>query len=1080
MAQREAPSGVIVSIVETFLTGPLSVLLILAATVAGAMAILMTPREEEPQIVVPMADITVHFPGHSPEEVEQLVTTPLERILWQIQGVEHVYSISRRDRATATVRFYVGEDQERAMVRLRDDIDANRDLVPPGVTGWIVEPVKIDDVPIVTLTLYGEDRDGFELRRLAEEMKVRLAKVPDVSLVEIFGGYRREVRIEPGIERMAARGVCLPDIVRVLEGENATVTAGAVLEEGKALRLLAGPALESAEDVRQTVITARGDQLVRIEDVAAVYDGPAEPGRYAHIGFGPAHADPALAGRRLPAVTLAFSKKKGTNAVTVAREVIAAAEELRGTVIPADIAMLTTRNYGRIANEKVNDLLASMAFAIVTVVGLIALTMGWREAVVVGLAVPVSFALALFTNYLFGFTINRVTLFALILSLGLVVDDPITNVDNIQRHILMGLRRPFAATLAAVQEVIPPVIMSTLVIIVSFLPLFFITGMMGPYMGPMAINVPLTVTFSTVCALTFVPWLSLKLLKSLAPERSEKTAGTDAEGIDSTPPWLRRFYRAVVSPFLKPRNGVLLLLGMVVLFLGSGALFLLRQVPLKMLPFDNKSELQLVVEMPAGTSLETTDAVVQELEGYLASVNEVTDFQSYAGWHSPIDFNGLVRHYYWRHGPHQADLRVNLVGKQARIQQSHAIALRLRDDIDAIARKHGAVIGIVEVPPGPPVLSTLTVEVYGEPSQEYDEIVAGARALQERLRAEDPKHIVQIDDMAQEKHARYVFTVDRAKARTHGLGVVDVVQTLQAATGGAVPGVVHVEKQREPVLLRVVLPLTDRHHPERLRQFWCRTPAGAMIQLAELGAFRRETEEQPVYHKDLERVVFVTAECAGRPPGEIIVDMWSRLVEDPLPRGSEAVWDGEGEWQITLRVFRDLGIAFGVALLCIYLLMTVQTESFFMPLIIMSAIPLTVIGIAPGFFLLNVLTTKDVNGYPDPVFFTATAMIGMIALGGIVIRNSIVLIEFVQDRMREGMELDEAILQSGAVRFRPIVLTAATTMLGAWPITLDPIFSGLAWALIFGLFASTVFTLVVIPTVYRLVGPRSLQGERHA
>jgi multidrug efflux pump subunit AcrB len=635
--------GFIINTVRVFLTGPLSMIFISLAVLLGIMAIFMTPREEEPQIVVPMVDVMVNFPGHSPEEVEQLVTVPLERLLWQISGVEHVYSVSNRDSAFVGVRFYVGEDRDRAMVKVRDKIQENLELVPQGVTNWLVNPVEIDDVPIVSLTFYSPERNAFELRRIAEEVKARLDSLRDISLTEITGGYRRQIRIEPDIENLAARKISLNDIKNALTQDNSVATVGkAISSSGKEINILTMPGLESAEQLRKTVITAKDDRIVRLEDVAKVIDGPEEQRNYVNIGFGPAFkGDKAERGKIYPAVTLSFSKKTGTNAVAVAESIIESAKELQKTILPEDVKMIISRDYGKTADDKVNDLISSMIFAILTVVILIALTMGWREGIVVGLAVPVSFALALFVNYISGFTINRVTLFALILSLGLVVDDPITNVDNIQRHIRMGLLDPFHATLAAVKEVIPPVIMSTLAIIISFTPMFFITGMMGPYMGPMAINVPLTVTFSTVCALTFVPWLSYRLLKKKTGVNVNPEGNQD---LDVTPEWVRKLYAAFIKPFLKRRNAFLLLGGVVVLLLVSAALMLLK-VPLKMLPFDNKNELQLVVEMPEGTSLEKTYNVVGELEKYLSTVNEIDNYQAYVGINAPIDFNGLVRHY---------------------------------------------------------------------------------------------------------------------------------------------------------------------------------------------------------------------------------------------------------------------------------------------------------------------------------------------------------------------------------------------------------------------------------------------------
>ena len=1070
MDQNNNQQGFIIKTVRTFLTGPLSMIFIALAVLLGIMAIFMTPREEEPQIVVPMVDVMVEFPGHSPAEVEQLVTMPLERLLWQIDGVEHVYSTSQRDSAFVGVRFYVGEDRDRAMVKVRDKIEENLQLVPQGVTNWLVNPVEIDDVPIVTLTLYSPKRSAHELRRMAEELKSRLDVLRDISLTDIFGGYRRQIRVEPDIENMAARKISISQIKQALAADNMTMTVGKTMSGNRELNVITSPGLTNMEALRKTVISAHDGRIVRLEDVAKITDGPEKQKIYVNTGFGPASGKfKDSDGKTYPAVTLAFSKKKGTNAVAVAANIIESAKKFKSKVLPDDVSMIISRDYGQTADDKVNDLISSMIFAILTVVMLIAVSMGWREGIVVGLAVPVSFALALFVNYIFGYTINRVTLFALILSLGLVVDDPITNVDNIQRHIRMGLMDPFHATLAAVKEVIPPVIMSTLAIIVSFTPMFFITGMMGPYMGPMAINVPLTVTFSTICALTFVPWLSYRLLKGKAEKEQVAINGNQPQQDDVTPEWIKRLYAALIKPFLKKRNAWLLLLTVVLLMLGSMALMLFK-VPLKMLPFDNKNELQLVVDMPEGTSLEKTYGIVRELEKFLGTVNEVDNFQSYVGINAPIDFNGLVRHYGMRRESNHADIRINLADKLKREQQSHSIALRIRKSITAIADKYGAIVNIVEVPPGPPVLSTITVEVYGRPDQKYSDLIKGAKVLEDRLRETDPKHIVEIDNMSEDPHLRFDFKVNRDKASLHGISTAQITNVLATALGGERATLVKKAGERNPLYAFVQLPYKKRFDVDNLGQLWLKGIDGKMVQLSELGSFNKQLVEQPIYHKNLERVVFVTAECAGRAPGELILKaIWDTLRKNPLPEGIRAEWAGEGEWEITLRVFRDLGIAFGIAMIGIFLLLIIQTNSVAMPLIIMCAIPLTIIGIAPGFYLLNLVMGREISGFSDPVFFTATGMIGMIALGGIVIRNSIVLIEFIQEAVKQGTPLRQAIIESGAVRFRPILLTALTTMMGAWPITLDPIFSGLAWALIFGLIASTFFTMLVIPAIYMLV-----------
>jgi multidrug efflux pump subunit AcrB len=613
--------------------------------------------------------------------------------------------------------------------------------------------------------------------------------------------------------------------------------------------------------------------------------------------------------------------------------------------------------------------------------------------------------------------------------------------------------------LFAVNEVLPPVIMSTLAIIACFVPLFFITGMMGPYMAPMAANVPVTVIFSTLCAVSIVPWLTYRLLQAAPPPAGE--AGSFQQASDGA---IERIYRAVVEPFLLSRSLRFVLLFVVLgLLLLAASLALLRLVPLKMLPFDNKNEFQLVIDMPEGTPLEATDAVVRDFETYLRTVSEVTDMVSYVGHASPIDFNGMVRHYYLRRGGHLADIRVNLADKTRRRQQSHAITLRIRNELEAIAARNGAVLKIVEVPPGPPVLATVVAELYSDPDQPYEALSAAADHIKQIMRQEP--FVVDIDDTVEAERTRFDFVLDKEKAALHGVSSEAVVRTLQTALGGGHPAAVHLPGERQPLMIRIILPREARSGSVALSQIPVMGAGGRMIPLAELVTVVEVPDPQPVYHKDLERVVYVMAEMAGRAPGEAIIDMQRRLREAPLPEGIQIKWDGEGEWKITLRVFRDMGIAFAAALVLIYILLIIQTNSFFMPVLIMMAIPLTLIGAMPGFWFLNWFTDTP-GGFENPVFFTATAMIGMIALGGIVIRNSLILIEFIQDSLKDGMAFREAILQSGAIRMRPILLTAATTALGAWPITLDPVFSGLAWTLIFGLAASTLFTLVIVPVTY--------------
>ncbi len=1059
------PVGIIAGIVQKFLSSQLSIILIIAALCLGAAAILVTPREEEPQIVVPMADIYIKAPGANPEEVENLVATPLERLLWQVDGVEYVYSMSRQDMAIVTVRFFVGEDRENSLVKLHNRIMMHQDEVPPIVQGWVIKPVEIDDVPIVNLTLYSDRYDDYQLHRIGEEVLARLSQVENISRTEVFGGRKREIRVELLPEKMAGFGISLPEVSRALQGADSSVTAGVFSKFNQEFTVTGNAFLSSAHDVAGLVVGVQRHRPVYLNDIAVIIDGPQEVESYARIGFSQHYRQAhglEESPLRSPAITLAVSKKKGTNAVKVAEEVLDRLAELQEEIIPTGVAVEVTRNYGETAQQKVNELLSSLGFAILAVVILLSITMGWREALVVALAVPISFALALFVNFLFGYTINRVTLFALILSLGLVVDDPITNVDNIQRHIMMGLRKPVDATLFAVSEVLPPVIMSTLAIIVSFTPLFFITGMMGPYMAPMASNVPLTVIFSTFCAVTIVPWLSHLLLRKLKPAGTT-SAAEQAEKMKRS--LIHRVYRKMIGPFLASKKKRYLLLATVVgLLLISMSLALFRMVPLKLLPFDNKNEFQIVLDLPDGTPLEATDAVVRRFEAYLETVPEVTNFVAYTGFASPMDFNGMVRHYFLRKAGNVADIRVNLADKDHRAQQSHALVLRLRKDLEQIATANNVAMKIVETPPGPPVLSSLVAEIYGSVDQSYSRLTAGAEHIKKTMRQEP--FVVDIDDSVETTRPRINFVLDKEKAALHGISTQTINQTLRMAVSGDTPATVHLPGERQPLMVKAILPVDKRSGFSFLAQIPVKTAAGAMIPLAELVKPEIIPAEQTIYHKNMNRVVFVTADMAGRAPAEAVLDMQSKLKKDPVPDGLKVQWAGEGEWKITIRVFRDMGIAFAAAMLGIYILLIIDTRSFFMPLLIMMAIPLTLLGIMPGFWLLNLFTTESVGGFANPVFFTATSMIGMIALGGIVIRNSLVLIEFIQDAVAQGLGFREAILQSGAIRMRPILLTAATTAIGAWPITLDPVFSGLAWALIFGLLASTVFTLLVVPVTY--------------
>lgn len=1074
-------TSILTNIVELFLKSQLSIMLVVISLILGAFSIYITPKEEEPQIVVPMADIYVQAPGATPQEIEKLVATPLEKLLWEIDGVEYVYSMSTREQAIVTVRFLVGEERENSLLKLHNKIQMNQDRVPPIVTNWLIKPVEIDDVPILNLTLYSHRYSDHEIKRVGQEIVARLSKLENISRSAIFGGREREIRVELDPLRMKGLGVSIQDIQKALKGADISVKAGGLNKLNNEITITSSSFLTSVQQVKKLVVAGHDikneSKPIYLEDTATIIDGPSEAQSYTRISFSNRvtrmpTSSPDINGLptpdSYPCVTLAFSKKKGTNAVKVARNLVDEVKKLEQSIIPDDMVIEITRNYGQTAQTKVNELLNSLGFAIVSVVILLVITLGWREASVVAIAVPISFSLALFTNYIFGYTINRVTLFALILSLGLVVDDPITNVDNIQRHIKLKVLEPFKATLFAVQEVLPPVIMSTIAIIICFAPLSFITGMMGPYMAPMAVNVPLTVIFSTVCALTIVPWISYKLLKNDPKKTTDKKPSRQLGA---------KIYKAILTPFLNKRYMRFLLLGTILLLLlASCSLAVFRLVPLKLLPFDNKNEFQVILDMPEGTSLEHTDRVVKKFEHYLRTVNEVTNIVSYTGIASPMDFNGMVRHYFIRKGSHLADIRINLVHKSKREQQSHTILLRIRKDLEKIADDNNAFIQLVEVPPGPPVLSTLVAEVYGSHNHTYEQLLDGAVHVKEVM--ENEPFVVDVNIMTEQNSKRFDLVVDREKASLHGIDTKSILQTLKGAVSGITPASIHLDHERNPLWIKVILPRHHRSDMVSILNIPMKTASGKMVPLDEIVHINNTENKKPIYHKNLEPLVYVVGEMAGRAPGEAVLDMMKTLKSHPVQEGLRVKWSGEGEWKITLRVFRDMGLAFAAALVGIYLLLVINTGSYLMPVLIMMAIPLTILGIMPGFFLLN-LFTESVNGFSDPVFFTATSMIGMIALGGIVIRNSLVLIEFIQEAIKRGDNFKDAILNSGIVRMRPIILTALTTAIGASPITFDPVFSGLAWALISGLFASTLFTLLVVPVTYFAVYQKDHQYRSH-
>ena len=1064
--------GLTAKIVEIFITSKLSILLLIASMLAGAVALLVTPREEEPQIVVPFADVLVRMPGASAEEVEKLVASPLEQKLWEIDGVEDVYSMARPGEAVVTVRFFVGQDRERSLVKIWNKLMSNQDAMAPGVAGWIVKPIEIDDVPVVLFTLSSSRASvgGPELRRLADEVLDKLARVADAGKSTVVGGERRRVAVYLDAARLAAAGAAPLEVVRALGATNQRAGAGTFERAGREVAFEAGPDFASTDEVGAIVVAVASGRPVYLRDVARIEDGPGEPDSYTRIGFGPsvgrmktvgAPDASAHPGEERPSVTIAVAKKKGANAVRLAERVIGAVTTLRGPVIPDDVTVTIARDNGETANHKVNELVKHLLIAIATIIVLLAIALGPKEAFIVAIAVPMTLAVTLLFDLMFGYTINRVTLFALILSLGLLVDDPIVDVENIFRHFKLRKEPPLDATLTAVDEIRPPTILATFTVIVSFLPLFFITGMMGPYMGPMAFNVPVAMLVSLLVAFTVTPWASYHLLKS-------EYDRADEPPFDIRRSAVYRVYRAVLGPLLASRGRALLFLAAMLLALvGASALAVTRAVPLKLLPFDNKNELAIVVDMPAGTALEETDRAVGDLGRYLATVAEVTDYETYAGLASPIDFNGMVRHYYLRRGGNVADIRVNLLPKDERAQGSHEIALRLRPEVARIARAHGANVKIVESPPGPPVLSTLVAEVYGPVEADHDALVAASKQV--RADMEATAGVVDVDDYAEADHAKVVYRLDREKAALTGVAAADVTETLRLGLGGAPAGTVHVPHERAPLAIEVRLPQAGRSASQDLLSLRVRARTGALVLLGEIGVAADAPAERTIYHKNMKRVAFVTAEMAGRSPVEAVLDLGRKLAAEPLPAGFSADFAGEGEWKITLEVFRDLGLAFAAALAMIYVLLVAQTGSLKVPAVIMLAIPLTVIGIMPGFWALNALFGQPVAGFATPIYFTATGMIGMIALAGIVVRNSIILIDFIEHvRARGDVGFADAVIEAGATRLRPIFLTAGAAMFGSFVITLDPIFSGLAWSFIFGIFASTLFSLVLVPLVYFL------------
>jgi multidrug efflux pump subunit AcrB len=1067
-------------IAALFIGSKLTPLIILGALLLGLFAIIVTPREEEPQIVVPMADVWLPFPGAAAKVVEEQLTKPFERKLSEIKGVEYVYSISRPGGALIIVRFYVGQPMERSLVDLYDKLMSNQDFLPPGAEPFLVKPKDVNDVPIVTVTLSSQRYGEFELHRLAEQVLEEAKKVAGTSAGFIVGGQARELRVQIDPTRLKAYGLTPLQVAGVIRGENRALAAGRFDSGNQSFLVETGRFIRSREDLESLVVGVNEQRPVYLRQVAEVSDGPAEVRNYVWFGMGPGGLSEGLGARdemkspeaapdasRLtshesPAVTVAIAKQVGMNAVTVAAEVIRKVESMKGTAIPADVRVTVTRDYGETAQEKANELLWHLLIAVVAVVAFLGVALGPRPAIVVSIAIPLTLALTLFTSMLIGYTINRVTLFALIFSIGILVDDAIVVVENTYRHLTLRVRPHQEASIYAVDEVGNPTILATFTVIAALLPMAFVSGLMGPYMRPIPVNASIAMFFSLLVAFVVIPWFCQTCYRP-----GVTVAGIDHESTERG--ITARLYRRVVSPLLAHPILAYTFLGIVALLLAASALlFYTRHVVVKMLPFDNKSELQLVVDMPEGTTLEETARVTQALGRYVRTVPEVRNYQAYVGTASPFNFNGLVRHYYLREQPHEADLQINLVAKHERSAQSHEIARRVRPHVQMIAKQYRANVKVLEVPPGPPVQSVLVGEIYGP---DYARQMAVAKEI--RALFETTPGVVDVDDYIEADQVKYVFTVDRAKAALAGIPSEQIVNTLQMALEGAKVGMVHIPQETSPVQMVLRLPLAERTGLEHVREIGLKTNTGGMVQLSELLTLEQTTQDKAIYHKNQKPVVYIVADVGGPGAENAESPVYGVLgvgkkIESYKPTEGYQIeqyyasqpWSEEkiamkwdGEWQITYETFRDMGIAFAVAMLLIYLLIVGQFQSFLTPVIIMAPIPLTLIGILPGHWLTG-------------SYFTATSMIGFIALAGIIVRNSILLVDFIQLQGQAGVPLTDAVIKAGTIRTRPIVLTAAALMVGAFVIILDPIFQGLAVSLLFGVGASTLLTLVVIPVLY--------------
>lgn len=1055
--------GLAGKIAKGFINSKLTVLLMVVFMVIGVYSSFLIPREEEPQIDVPMADIFVGYPGASPTEVESRVIKPLEKLFSNIKGVEYVYSTSMKEQGMVIVQFYVGEDIERSLVKLYNEINRHMDKMPQGVTMPLVKTRAIDDVPMLGLTLWSENYDDFQLKQIANELNSEIKKINDVSLTHKIGGRDRQLRVVLDKDKLASSGLDFLAVSEMIKANNQQLSSGKFNKNDIEFLINTGKFLETIEDVENLVIGVQQNQPIYLKQVATIVNGPEIPRDYVSLGYGQASEKASNYPEEYPAVTISIAKRKGADAMKISDVILDKIEYLKTTLIPDDVHVEVTRNYGETASQKVSELLMHLIGAIIAVTFVVMLAMGWRGGLVVFLSVPITFALTLLSYYMLDYTLNRITLFALVFVTGIVVDDSIIIAENMHRHFKMK-KLPFKdAALYAINEVGNPTILATFTVIASVLPMAFVSGLMGPYMSPMPIGASIAMILSLFVALTITPYLGFIFLRE--KEKKGKKPKVH-KALEET--LIYRLYEKFERPLLESKTKRWAFLGInIVLLLGSLAMFFTKSVAVKMLPFDNKNEFQLVIDMPEGTTLERTAVVTQEIAQYLSTRPEVVNYQSYVGASSPITFNGLVRHYDLRGGSNMADIQVNLTDKHDRSEQSHDIAKLFRPDIQKIANQYGANVKLVEVPPGPPVLSTIVAEVYGP---EYEKQIEVADNVQNILKS--TQDVVDVDWMVEDDQVEYEFVVDKEKAMLYGVSPQQVVYTMNLALAERAISSLYDEDASEQVGIILTLDEKEKSSLNDIAQLKIKSNQGQMVSVGDLVKIKNNIRAKSIYRKNQKRVVYVMADMAGEleSPAYAILGMTDKLKEIPLPEGYKidelymnqpafeddytVKWDGE--WQVTLEVFRDLGLAFLGVIVIIYMLIVGWFQNFKAPIVMMVAIPLSMVGIVLGHWLLG-------------AFFTATSFIGMIALAGIMVRNSVLLIDFVNLRLEEGIPIKQAVIEAGAVRTTPILLTAGTVVIGAFVILFDPIFQGLAISLMGGTITATILTLLVVPLVYYLI-----------